>query len=243
MDEVYEHHLFTDFILAPEFVRKCVIATNIAETSITIDGVPFIIYSEEVKEMSYDGKCKMQRLQEFKIRCTNAEQLKGRARRTGPDICYCLYSEHDYLSFQEYSTPEIRRVSFDSSILKMISMVLNDSRKFPFVEPPDMAAIDSALFRLQEQVVLSTIDCLLTSIGSILARLPGDVSIGKTFIYTCIFQYVNLVLIMASTLSIQSPFLSFLQFNPDTITRRRSILSNHHDPFALLNLFDKKIYV
>ncbi|CAF3971081.1 unnamed protein product, partial [Rotaria sordida] len=231
------------FDMPPESVRKCVIATNIAETSVTIDGMRFIIDSGKVKEMSYDGKYKLQRLQEFNISRASAEQRKGRAGRTGPGVCYRLYSEHDYLSFQEYSTPEIRRVPLDSLMLQMISMGLKDPRKFPFVEPPDMTAIDSALLRLQEQAALSTIDCSLTSIGSMLARLPVDVSIGKMLIFACIFQYVNPILIMASALSIQSPFLSFLQCDPDTITRRRPMMSNHGDPFTLLNLFDEWIYV
>lgn len=231
------------FDMAPESVRKCVIATNIAETSVTIDGVRFITDSGKVKEMSYDAKYKMQRLQEFNISRASAEQRKGRAGRTGPGVCFRLYSEQDYVTFQDYSTPEIRRVPLDALMLQMISMGLKDPRKFPFVEPPDMTSIDSALLRLQEQAALSTIDCSLTPIGSMLARLPVDVSIGKMLIFACIFQYVNPTLIMASALSIQSPFLSFLQCDPETITRRRPMMSNHGDPFTLLNLFDEWIEV
>ncbi|CAF3255377.1 unnamed protein product [Rotaria socialis] len=231
------------FDMPPEGVRKCIISTNIAETSVTIDGVRFIIDSGKVKEMSYDGKYKMQRLQEFNISRASAEQRKGRAGRTGPGVCFRLYSEQDYITFQEYSTPEIRRVPLDSLLLQMISMGLKDPRKFPFVEAPDMTAIDSALLRLQEQAALSTIDCSLTPIGSMLARLPVDVSIGKMLIFACIFQYVNPILIMASALSIQSPFLSFLQCDPETITRRRPMMSTHGDPFTLLNVFDEWIYV
>jgi HrpA-like RNA helicase len=115
--------------MSPEGVRKCVISTNIAETSVTIDGMRFIIDSGKVKEMSYDGKYKMQRLQEFNISRASAEQRKGRAGRTGPGVCYRLYSEHDYISFQEYSTPEIRRVPLDALMLQMISMGLKDPRK------------------------------------------------------------------------------------------------------------------
>ncbi|CAF3960512.1 unnamed protein product, partial [Rotaria magnacalcarata] len=151
--------------------------------------------------------------------------------------------DKDYITFQEYSTPEIRRVPLDSLLLQMISMGLKDPRKFPFVEAPDMTSIDSALLRLQEQAALSTIDCSLTPIGSMLARLPVDVSIGKMLIFACIFQYVNPILIMASALSIQSPFLSFLQCDPETITRRRPMMSTHGDPFTLLNVFDEWIYV
>lgn len=117
------------FDMAPEGVRKCVISTNIAETSVTIDGIRFIVDSGKVKEMSYDGKYKMQRLQEFNISRASAEQRKGRAGRTGPGVCFRLYSEHDYLTYQEYSTPEIRRVPLDALMLQMIAMGLKDPRK------------------------------------------------------------------------------------------------------------------
>ncbi|CAF1366827.1 unnamed protein product [Rotaria sp. Silwood1] len=87
-----------------ERVRKCFIATNIVETSVTTDGIRFIIDSEKVKEMVYDGKYKLQRLRQFNI---------SRAGRRGPGVCYRLYSEHDYLNFQEYSTPGIHVVPLD----------------------------------------------------------------------------------------------------------------------------------
>ena len=76
------------FDIAPSGVRKCIISTNIAETSVTIDGVRFVIDSGRVKEMSYDAKYHMQRLQEFWISQASAEQRRGRAGRTGPGVCY-----------------------------------------------------------------------------------------------------------------------------------------------------------
>ncbi|CAF0932979.1 unnamed protein product, partial [Didymodactylos carnosus] len=231
------------FDIAPEGVRKCVLTTNIAETSVTIDGIRFIVDSGKVKEMSYDPRYKMQRLQEFWISRASAEQRKGRAGRTGPGVCFRLYSEQEYVSFQEYSTPEIKRVPLDSLMLQMISMGLLDPRKFPFVEAPDMLSIDNALIRLQEQAALSPIDCSLTTIGTMLARLPVDVTIGKMLIMACVFQFVNPILTMASALSIQSPFLSFLQCDPDTITKRRPLMSDHGDPFTLLNTFDEWVHI
>uniref|UniRef100_A0A3Q4G800 DEAH (Asp-Glu-Ala-His) box polypeptide 34 n=1 Tax=Neolamprologus brichardi TaxID=32507 RepID=A0A3Q4G800_NEOBR len=108
------------FDIAPPGVRKCIISTNIAETSVTIDGVRFVVDSGKVKEMSFDPKAKMQRLQEFWISRASSEQRKGRAGRTGPGVCYRLYSESDYNAFAPYPVPEIHRVALDSLILQVI---------------------------------------------------------------------------------------------------------------------------
>ena len=110
------------FDIPPEGVRKCIVSTNIAETSITIDGVRFVVDSGKVKEMSYDPVCKMQKLKEFWVSQASAEQRKGRAGRTGPGVCFRLYSEEQYGAFDAYSTPEIQRVPLDSLVLQMIAM-------------------------------------------------------------------------------------------------------------------------
>lgn len=104
-------------------------ATNIAETSITIDGLRFIIDSGKVKEISYDPKYKMQRLQEFWISRASSEQRKGRAGRTGPGVCFRLYSETDYNELKDFTTPEIKRVPLNSLLLQMINMGLKNTRK------------------------------------------------------------------------------------------------------------------
>lgn len=96
------------FDVAPEGVRKCILSTNIAETSVTIDGLRFIVDSGKVKEISYDVKYKMQRLQEFSISRASAEQRKGRAGRTGPGVCFRMYSQDEYNLFNEFTTPEIK---------------------------------------------------------------------------------------------------------------------------------------
>jgi HrpA-like RNA helicase len=169
------------FDIAPEGVRKCILSTNIAETSVTIDGLRFIVDSGKVKEISYDAKYKMQRLQEFWISRASAEQRKGRAGRTGPGVCYRLYSDADYNTFNEFTTPEIRRVPLNSLILQMVSMGLKDVRKFPFIEPPSLDSIEHSLLFLIDQNALNEKE-ELTSIGKMLADLPVDVQIGKMLI-------------------------------------------------------------
>uniref|UniRef100_A0AAQ4RFA9 DEAH (Asp-Glu-Ala-His) box polypeptide 34 n=1 Tax=Gasterosteus aculeatus aculeatus TaxID=481459 RepID=A0AAQ4RFA9_GASAC len=230
------------FDIAPPAVRKCIISTNIAETSVTIDGVRFVVDSGKVKEMSFDPKAKMQRLQEFWISRASSEQRKGRAGRTGPGVCYRLYAESDYDNFAPYPVPEIHRVALDSLILQMKSMCLGDPLSFVFIDPPPAASIQTAVTYLKEQGALDSRG-ELTSIGSLLAQLPVDVVIGKMLVLGSLFKLVDPVLTVAAALSVQSPFLRSAQHNPDCGTARQPLQSNHGDPFTLLNTFNAWVEV
>ncbi|CAJ1064969.1 probable ATP-dependent RNA helicase DHX34 isoform X1 [Xyrichtys novacula] len=225
------------FDIAPPGVRKCIISTNIAETSVTIDGVRFVVDSGKVKEMSFDPKAKMQRLQEFWISRASSEQRKGRAGRTGPGVCYRLYAESDYDAFAPYPVPEIHRVALDSLILQMKSMCLGDPLSFVFIDPPPASSIQTAVTYLKEQGALDS-RSELTSIGSLLAQLPVDVVIGKMLVLGSLFHLVEPVLTVAAALSVQSPFLRSSQHNPDCATARQPLHSNQGDPFTLLNTFN-----
>ncbi|XP_070982938.1 probable ATP-dependent RNA helicase DHX34 isoform X3 [Oncorhynchus clarkii lewisi] len=230
------------FDISPPGVRKCIISTNVAETSVTIDGVRFVVDSGKVKEMSFDPKAKMQRLQEFWISRASSEQRKGRAGRTGPGVCYRLYSESDYEAFAPYPVPEIHRVALDSLVLQMKSMSLGDPRSFLFIDPPPAASIQTAVTYLREQGALDARGDL-TSIGSLLAQLPVDVVIGKMLVLGSVFNLVEPVLTVAAALSVQSPFLRSAQHNPDFATARQPLHSNQGDPFTLLNTFNAWVQV
>ncbi|XP_071372596.1 probable ATP-dependent RNA helicase DHX34 [Centroberyx affinis] len=230
------------FDIAPPGVRKCIISTNIAETSVTIDGVRFVADSGKVKEMSFDPKAKMQRLQEFWISRASSEQRKGRAGRTGPGVCYRLYAESDYDAFAPYPVPEIHRVALDSLVLQMKSMSLGDPLSFVFIDPPPAASIQTAVTYLKQQGALDS-RSELTSIGSLLAQLPVDVVIGKMLVLGSLFNLVEPVLTVAAALSVQSPFLRSAQHNPDCATARQPLHSNHGDPFTLLNTFNAWVEV
>lgn len=140
------------FDYAPDGIRKCIVSTNIAETSVTIDGIRFVVDSGKMKEMSYDPQTKMQRLKEFWISKASAKQRMGRAGRTGPGICYRIYSDKKYNELEEYSQAEIHRVPLESLLLQMISMGLPDARLFPFIEPPAADAIEDGLLSLKKHV-------------------------------------------------------------------------------------------
>ncbi|XP_035824394.1 probable ATP-dependent RNA helicase DHX34 isoform X2 [Aplysia californica] len=230
------------FDIAPDGVRKCIVSTNIAETSVTIDGVRFIVDSGKVKEMSFDPKYKMRRLQEFWISRASSEQRKGRAGRTGPGVCYRLYDESDYDAFQDYSTPELQRVPLDSLILQMISMGLPNARKFPFIEPPAESSLENSIVFLKEQGALAS-DESLTPIGQMLSMLPVDVVIGKMLIMGSVFNMIDPVLSITAAMSVQSPFTNRAYTDHEAITARKPLESEHGDPFTLLNAFDEWIQV
>ncbi len=230
------------FDYPPEGVRKCIVSTNIAETSITIDGVRFVVDSGKVKEMQYDPVCKMQRLKEFWISRASAEQRKGRAGRTGPGVCFRLFEQAEYKALEPFSTPEIQRVPLDNLILQMLSMGLPDARKFPFIEPPPVESIENSILVLKEQGALND-DESLTVTGRMLASLPVDVSIGKMLIMGTLFHQIESVLSLASALSVQSPFTNKAYRDSDCVAARRNLDSDHGDPITLLNAFREWLQV
>ena len=224
------------FDYAPEGVRKCIVSTNIAETSITIDGVRFVVDSGKVKEMQYDATCKMQRLKEFWISRASAEQRKGRSGRTGPGCCFRMYSEAEYKALNAFSTPEIQRVPLDSLVLTMVSMGLPDVRKFPFIEPPPMESLEESVMVLKAQNALNE-DESLTTIGQMLANLPVDVVIGKMLIMGTLFDQSDAILSLAAALSVQNPFTNDAYKDQDCIANRRNLDSDHGDPITLCNSY------
>ncbi|KAL7295806.1 hypothetical protein TKK_0010856 [Trichogramma kaykai] len=230
------------FGYAPEGVRKCIVSTNIAETSLTIDGIRFVIDSGKVKEMSYDPNCKMQRLKEFWISKASADQRKGRSGRCGPGVCYRLYAAEDYSSFEKFSTPELQRVPLDSSLLQMIAMGLPDPRKFPFIEPPPAESIENSILSLKEHGALTENE-KLTSIGKTLSRLPVDITIGKMLIMGSLFHQVEPVLSLAAALSVQTPFTNKAYRDKECETSRKNLESDHGDPITLLNAYKEWLEV
>ncbi|XP_043483422.1 probable ATP-dependent RNA helicase DHX34 [Leptopilina heterotoma] len=224
------------FGYSPDNVRKCIVSTNIAETSITIDGIRFVADSGKVKEMSYDPLCKMQRLKEFWISKASAEQRKGRAGRTGPGVCFRLYSEEEYTALEKFSTPEMQRVPLDSLLLQMVAMGLPDPRKFPFIESPPAKSIENSIVSLKEQEALTENE-KLTSVGRTLARLPVDLCVGKMLIVGSIFHQVDPVLSLAAALSVQNPFTNKAYRDVECETSRKTLESDHGDPITILNAY------
>lgn len=167
--------------MSPSGVRKCILSTNIAETSVTIDEIRFVIDSGKANLIKYDSASKSHRLTECWISRASADQRKGRAGRTGPGICYRLYSEDQLQKMDAFTPSEIKRVSLESLIMQVLNMNLDiDVRDFPFIEAPDKDALNHALECMKFQGVVDYRNPkILTPLGSILAALPVDLLVGK----------------------------------------------------------------
>eukprot|EP01133_Synstelium_polycarpum_P019809 gene19809-23729_t len=231
------------FDTAPEGRRKAIISTNIAETSVTIDGIRFVIDSGRVKEMAYDAAGRVQRLSETAISRASAEQRSGRAGRTGPGICYRLYSRDTYDALEAFSQPEIHRTPLEAVALHIVG-VGHNPRTFPYIEPPAIAALDRAISRLVALDVLREHDnaLALTRLGKVLAQVPVDVQLAKMLVFACIFHVVEPVLTIVAAMTVASPFVRGVA--PDILARRRGLYTgNNGDLFALLAVFDAWIDV
>lgn len=124
------------FDIAPLGIRKCILSTNIAETSITIDGIRFVIDSGKVKEMNHDISSRTHQLKEYYISKASAEQRKGRAGRTGPGKCFRIYPIENFNDFEDYNLPEICRISLESVVLQVflyILIIFNRLRLYTFI--------------------------------------------------------------------------------------------------------------
>jgi ATP-dependent RNA helicase DHX8/PRP22 len=167
---------------APVGTRKVVIATNIAETSITIDGIYFVVDPGFVKQSAYDARLGMDRLQVTPISQAQARQRAGRAGRTGPGKCFRLYTEAAYQSEMLPTTiPEIQRQNLASTILTLKAMGINDLLHFDFMDPPPT---NTMLTALEELYALSALDDegLLTRLGRRMADFPMEPTLAKTTI-------------------------------------------------------------
>jgi ATP-dependent RNA helicase DHX34 len=230
------------FDIAPDGVRKCIISTNIAETSVTIDGIRFIIDSGKVKELGYDTVGGYSRLSEFWISKSSAKQRAGRAGRTGPGECFRFYSEKEYEGLNEFPVPEILRIPLDSILLEIKAFGLGDPMEFDFIERPSEASLKSSLTRLQNVGCLDKIFDI-TDMGRVLSTLPVDVVIGKMLVLGSISELMSSILTIAAVISVQAPFSRISESQHVIMENRRELHSTHGDPFTLINMYTEWLYV
>ncbi|KAG6312513.1 hypothetical protein E4U44_003285 [Claviceps purpurea] len=196
------------FSSAPPGKRKVVVATNVAETSITIDDIVVVIDSGKVKETSFDASSNMRRLEETWASRAACKQRRGRAGRVQEGKCFKLYTEKLEQQMAERPEPEIRRVPLEQLCLSVRAMGMRDVAAFlgRSPTPPEAKAIEGAIKLLRRMGALDGDE--LTAMGQQLAMLPADLRCGKLMVYGAIFGCLDDCVTTAAILSTRSPFLS-----------------------------------
>ncbi|MFJ4371631.1 ATP-dependent RNA helicase HrpA [Pseudomonas japonica] len=184
--------------------RRVVLATNVAETSLTVPGIRYVIDSGTARISRYSYRAKVQRLPIEAVSQASANQRKGRCGRVEPGICVRLYSEEDFNARPAFTDPEILRTNLAAVILQMLHLRLGEIDAFPFIEPPDGKAISDGFNLLQELSAVNR-ENQLTPLGRQLARLPVDPRLGRMLLEGAKQGSLQEVLIVASALSVQDP--------------------------------------
>ena len=184
--------------------RRIVLATNVAETSLTVPGIRYVVDAGTARVKRYSYRNKVEQLQIEAIAQSAANQRAGRCGRVAAGVCIRLYDEQDYLQRPKFTEPEILRSSLASVILRMKSLKLGNVEQFPFIEPPLGRAIADGYQLLQE---LGAVDeaLELTELGRQLARLPMDPRVGRMILAGRDHQCLGEMLIIAAALSVQDP--------------------------------------
>jgi ATP-dependent helicase HrpA len=189
--------------------RRVVLATNVAETSITVPGVRYVVDTGVARMSRYSARLKVQRLPIEPVSQASANQRAGRCGRVAPGICIRLYGEDDFVDRPEFTEPEILRTNLASVILQMTALGLGDVAAFPFIDPPDSRAIRDGVALLEELGAVEPEQPAdrrrLTPLGKRLARLPVDPRLGRMVLEAERHGCVREVLIIAAAVSIQDP--------------------------------------
>ncbi len=219
--------------------RRVVLATNVAETSLTVPGIRYVVDPGTARISRYSQRTKVQRLPIEPISQASARQRAGRCGRTADGICVRLYSEEDFDSRPEFTDPEILRTNLASVLLRMAALELGDVADFPFVDPPDARNIADGYRLLAELgATQPKRQGKLTSIGRKLARLPADPRFGRMILESAQHGCVREVLIIAAALSIQDPRERPADARQAVDQLHRRFAEPDSDFLALVNLWE-----
>lgn len=217
--------------------RRVVLATNVAETSLTVPGIRYVVDPGTARISRYSRRTKVQRLPIEPISQASAAQRAGRSGRTAPGLCIRLYSEEDFESRPRYTDPEILRTNLAAVILQMAALQLGDIADFPFLDPPDARSIRDGVQLLQE---LGAFDEAgeLTDVGRRLSRLPLDPRIGRMILQADAEGCVREVLVLAAALSIPDPRERPTDREEAARQKHARFADEHSDFISYLNLWN-----
>ena len=225
--------------------RRVVLATNVAETSLTVPGIRYVVDAGTARISRYSQRTKVQRLPIEPISRASASQRAGRCGRVADGICIRLYSEEDFEARPEFTDPEILRTNLASVILQMTSLGLGDIARFPFIDPPDSRQITDGIRLLEElQAIVPAADQItdnrkrLTAYGRKIAQLPLDPRLARMVIEAEINGALREVLIIVAALSIQDPRENPMDKRQQSAEKHRRFADEHSDFVTLLNLWN-----
>ncbi|MGZ4509371.1 MAG: ATP-dependent RNA helicase HrpA, partial [Blastococcus sp.] len=231
-----QHKVFT-----PHTGRRIVLATNVAETSLTVPGIRYVIDPGTARISRYSHRTKVQRLPIEPISQASARQRSGRCGRTSDGIAIRLYTEEDYLGRPEYTDPEILRTNLASVLLQMAALDLGDVADFPFIDPPDRRAVADGLAVLGELGALEDSadgrQGKLTAIGRALAALPLDPRMARMVVEGDRRGVLEEVLVIAAGLTIQDPRERPAEHQQAADQLHARFADENSDFLALLNLW------
>ncbi|WP_371934534.1 ATP-dependent RNA helicase HrpA [Mycobacterium sp. TY815] len=223
-------------VFAAHTGRRVVLATNVAETSLTVPGIRYVVDPGNARISRYSRRLKVQRLPIEPISQASAAQRAGRCGRVAPGVCIRLYSEQDFESRPRYTEPEILRTNLASVILQMAALQLGDIENFPFLDPPDRRSIRDGVQLLQE---LGAFDPqgMITDLGRRLARLPLDPRLGRMILQAESEGCVREILVLAAALTIPDPRERPIDREEAARQSHARFADEHSDFIAYLNLW------
>ena len=227
-------------VFQPHAGRRIVLATNVAETSLTVPGIHYVVDPGTARISRFNRRTKVQRLPIEKVSRASADQRAGRCGRIAPGTCIRLYAEDDYDDRPEFTEPEILRTNLASVILQMTAIGLGDIAAFPFVDPPDSRAIKDGIDLLEELGALEEASDeirLLTPIGRRLAQLPVDPRLGRMVLEADELGCVEEVMVIAAALSIQDPRERPAGKEQEAAELHRRFADDSSDFVSILNLW------
>ncbi|RPD64692.1 P-loop containing nucleoside triphosphate hydrolase protein [Lentinus tigrinus ALCF2SS1-7] len=218
---------------------KVIVSTNVAETSITIDDVIYVIDGGKVKETHYDADAGLTKLTEQWVTRAAAKQRRGRAGRTQPGVCYKLYTRAQETRMAAFPIPEIKRVPLESIALTL-KVVHNDVKSFlsRAIDPPDVSAVDKALAVLEELAAIQP-DGELTALGRHMAMLPMDLRLGKMLVLGTVFRCLGPVLTIAACLSCKPLFLNPMDKRDEASQARARFATGNSDLLTDVKAYDE----
>ena len=222
--------------------RRIVLATNVAETSLTVPGIKYVIDTGLARISRYSNRTKVQRLPIEPISQASANQRKGRCGRTSDGICIRLYSEEDFEARPEFTDAEILRTNLASVILQMTAAGLGDIQRFPFIDPPDKRNIRDGVLLLSELGAIDDTETdprkRLTDTGRQLAQLPVDPRLGRMVLQAHESGCLHEVMVITSALSIQDPRERPVDNQQAADTKHLRFADPTSDFLAYLNLWN-----